>query len=44
MNKDCTYTELCNQLENVNYEEDDKLSKIIDEVVEEEKTKNNSLL
>ena len=44
MNRDCTYTELCDQLDNVNFEEDDKLSKMINELVEEEKTKRKSLL
>ena len=44
MNSDCTYTELCNQLENVYHEEDDKLNKMMEELVEEEKTKKDSLL
>ena len=44
MSSDCTYTELCNQLETVDHEEDDKLNKMMDELVEEEESKKDSLL
>ena len=42
-NTNWTYTELCNQLENVYHEEDDKLNKMMDELVEVERTKDSFL-